>query len=1324
MSKKKTGASTRGRQKRLNLRLLLVLIVSGLVGGGAVYGLHRFQVGRLASKFQREATLAEREERFDDAERHLWRSVCLAPQKLDPYVRLANVLRWRLGRLDQADHWMERLVTLHPSSPRAHVLRGRYLLESARTEDANADAATALDLAPDDREALLLSARCSAILGQHDQASKYAARAVELYPRSADAYLTHADVEWRAGNRETALKSMRDGVKLTVGDRALLGNLVTLLLDEGDVGEAQGIVEVLAANPLSAPLAAYLQAKIDYTEGRWLAASRGFERARTDLALEPELSRQIAHWLADCYGRIGDRRRQLAVYERSVEVDPAWVPARLGLASALLSVGRLDDAIAEYRTLANAPNAPAAWQVQLAQTLVNKNLRMAPSKRDWQEVDEVLERVAQSDPASVRVALLRADVLLARNRALEAEELLRETGARDRESLEIRIALSSLSDRKGEWDVSKELLDEAERELGDSVVLRLARGRHLLRRREPDTAESLRKLSENTEQLPEREVPDLWRRLAWTSFRAGDVEHARQLSQRAAERDPKNLEIRLLMLDIAVWTGDALGLAAVLDEVQRIEGDGPIWHYGRALYFRLLALEDLKQEGLLEQAKEHLSQARALRPEWSRVPRLAAEIHDIEGHQDQAIDGYLEAIALGERNPRAVRRVVYLLSRRQRYSEADEIIRRLEEGQAVVPIELLRTASELSLRLGDPERALEIANRLAQISGDYRNHVWLAQVLATLGTRARSEQRAEESKARLGEAEAALRRAVELAADEPESWAALARFLSEMGETEKVERAIAEIREKVPEDRATLVLARCYEVIGKAEEADSQCEAALTAGSDDPATVAWVADFFTRRGKQAEAEELLRKIIAGQVRGDETLVLWARRRLATALSARGGYPRLGEAIDLIERNLAAAGSSVEDQRVKGVLLASHPKRARRREAIRILETVLPGQWAPVPEDRFTLARLYMAEGDWDKAAGQLKLLVDAHGSEPRYLAAYINTLFELGDAEGAESWLGRMEQVAAGQFAATGLRAEALLRRGRVDEAIKTLRAYLEAPNAQPKEQLARLSLVAAYLQSKAGRQSDGDQDGVSARFLAEAETMRRDHVEEFPEQEILIAPILGRQGRMEEALELAQRAWEHAGAGAIAQATSALQASGALGDGEMERIENILVAALKKHERAVSLLLALANVRIFQERNEEAEALFREAMEAGPGNVVAMNNLAVLLALQETRLTEAQQLIDEAIELGGPISHLLDSRATVYMATGKPGEALADLDAALAESPSATSYFHKAQVHYGAGEQEAAGKALAEAHQLGLTPEQLAPLERPAYRALKAALQ
>jgi len=1301
-----------------------VLIVSGLVCGGVVYGLHRFQVGRLASKFLREATLAERDERFDDAERHLWRSVCLAPQKLDPYVRLANLLRWRLGRLDQADHWMEKLVASHPSSPRAHVLRGRYRLQNARTEDANADAVAALDLAPDDREALLLNARCAALLEQHDQAAKYAARAVELYPRSADAYLTHAHVQWRVGNRETALKSMRDGVKLTVGDKALLGNLVTLLLDEGEVGEAQELVDVLAANPLSAPLAAYLQARIDYTEGRWLAASRGFEQARADLALEPELSRQIAYWLADCYGRMGDPRRQLAVYERSVEVDPAWVPARLGLASALLSVGRLDDAIAEFRMLASAPNAPTAWQAQLAQALVNKNMRLAPSKRDWKDVEEVLQLAAQSDPESVRVALLRADVLMAQNRALEAEKLLQDARARDRESLEIRIALSSLSDRKGEWDVSKDLLDEAERELGDSVVLRLARSRRLLRRGEPNTAESLRGLSENTEQLPEQEVADLWRRLAWTSFRAGDVEHARQLSERAAEKDPKNLEMRLLMLDIAVWTGDALGLAAVLDEVQRIEGDGPIWHYGRALYFRLLALEDLKQKGLLEQAKEHLSQAKALRPEWSRVPRLTAEIHDIEGNQDQAIDDYLKAIALGERNTRSVRRVVYLLSRRQRYSEADEIIRRLEEGQGVVPIELLRTASELALRLGDPDRALEIANRLTRVSGDYRNHVWVAQVLGALGMRARSEQRDDESKARLGEAEAALRRALELAADEPESWATLARFLSETGDTEKIEALMAEIGEKVPEDKAPLVLARCYEVVGKAEEADSQCEAALTAGSDDPATVAWVADFFTRRGKQAEAEELLRKIIAGQVRGDETLVVWARRRLATALAARGGYPRLGEAIDLIERNLAAAGSSVADQRVKGVLLASHPKRARRREAIRILETVLPGQWAPVPEDRFTLARLHMAEGDWDKAAAQLKLLVDSYGSEPRYLAAYVNTLFQLGDMAGAESWLKRMEQVAAGQFATTGLRAEASLRRGRVDEALQTLRAYLEAPDSQPKEKLTRLDLVAAYLQDKARRKSDGDQDDLSSRFVAEAERMRRDHVEEFPQQEILIASILARQGRLKEALELADRCWGQAEAATVAQATSALQAGAALGDGELERIENILVAALKKHERAVSLLLALANVRIYQERNEEAEALFREALEANPGDVVAMNNLAVLLALQETRLTEARQLIDEAIERGGPISHLLDTRATVYLATGKPGEALADLDAALAEAPSATSYFHKAQVHYGAGEQEAAGKALAEAHQLGLTPEQLAPLERPAYRELKAALQ
>ena len=1192
-----------------------------------------------------------------------------------------------------------------------------------RVEEAETDAVRALELAPDHRDGLLLIARCATGKGQYERAREHAARAVKLYPRSADAYLTLADVELRAGNPQEAVTWLRDGLKLTVGDQELLASLVTLLLDEGEVRKAQEMVNTLEAEPRSARLAGYLQARIDYAQGRWLEASRGFEQARTQLTLQPELGRQMEYWLADCYGQMGDLQRRLAAYQRAAEIAPSWVPARLGIASTLLSAGRVDEALPELRQLVKAPNAPAAWWTQLVRALVIRNTRLAPSERDWQEVENALEHAAQTDSESVQVAILRFDVLVAQNRVQEAGKLLQDAQAKNPKSVELWIARAALADRQRDWQPAANLLDEAERQLGDSVALRLARAAHLVRRRENNTAESLRKLSDNTKQFLMADVLELWRGLAWTSFRVGDDEHAKRLAERVAEREPDNLRIQLLMLDLAVRAGDALGMTPILREIERIQGRGPLWHYGRAVHFHLLANEGLNQKALFHQAQEHLAEARKLRPEWSRIPALAAEIHNLQGDQDRAIEEYLQAIDLGERSTEAVRRVIGLLYRRQRYGEADQIIRRLEEEQGPFLADLARMASELSLRLGDSSRALEIARQVAEKSNDHRDHIWLAQILEGLGLSAKSDERTDESQSALREAEATLRHAVELADAVPDTWAALASFLVRTEQTEKVESVLAEVRRKVPPEKAPLVLARCYEAIGKPEEAQKQCEAALAAAPKDPATVAWAADFFARTGNQPEAEKQLRRIIAGQVQAKQQLVLWARRKLATILAARGGYPNLQQALDLVERNLAA-GTSVEDQRVKAILLASHPQRRRRREAIRILETVLQGRWSPAREDQFVLARLYVAEGDWSKAARQLKPLVDSPRTEPQYVAAYVETLLKQEDLAQAESWLTRLEEVASQQFSTAGLRAEALFQRGEFDRAINVLKRYLEDPNSQPTDRTVRLDLVASYLQTNAQRPKGTDQDRVASKLVGEAEAIRREYVAQHPEQEILIAAILSQQGRREEALELAEKAWKTAEPTTIARATAALQAGGAASPDELQRIETILLAALEKHERAAPLLLGLANLRISQERYKEAEALLREVIGRNDGSVVALNNLAVLLALQQTQLKEARQLIEKAIERAGPISHLLDSRASVYVALGKPSEALADLDAAIAEDANPTSYFHKAQLHYKAGQQEAAAQALAEAHDLGLTLSLLSPLERPAYQKLHAALK
>ena len=118
------------------------------------------------------------------------------------------------------------------------------------------------------------------------------------------------------------------------------------------------------------------------------------------------------------------------------------------------------------------------------------------------------------------------------------------------------------------------------------------------------------------------------------------------------------------------------------------------------------------------------------------------------------------------------------------------------------------------------------------------------------------------------------------------------------------------------------------------------------------------------------------------------------------------------------------------------------------------------------------------------------------------------------------------------------------------------------------------------------------------------------------------------------------------------------------------------------------------------------------------------MNNLAVLLALQGIKLDEALQLADGAVETLGPLGPVLDSRAIVHMARRDSRKALQDIEDSLADRETPLRYFHQAQIFMQLGQENSAKNAIFKAKQLGLTPDMLQPLERPAYEKLKKLLK
>jgi tetratricopeptide (TPR) repeat protein len=1238
-------------------------------------------------------------------------SIRLAPDRVESYARLSSLLRGRIKNAEEADRYMEDLVRRNPKSSSALTAHGQYVLTMAQDEEAAGQAKEAADhyglAAKDAAEAIKQLPPASDPVAMNESGAAYhlaasvafkqrqletartqAQRGVAIAPGFVPLYLLLAQIEANDGQRAEAIQWVRRGLEHTAGQFALLYKLVYLLLDDRQTDEAERLLGKLRDAEQSPASVGFLEARLWIAKEQWQEAIRVLDRVRPQLWTEREIQLVLEtdFWLAYCYGKLGNADQQLMAYRRIYEINPGWLPAQQGMATVLASLGRIDEAMDVLRNTLRLANAPPINRLQLAKLLILSNLRRNKEDRDWNEVAKALDAAEQAVPESAQLPILRAEALVAQDRFQEAEKLLTDARAKYPNEPDVWVALTAIAQRQQRWDAAEKALREAEQQLGDNVVVRQARARYLVLRQGQEAAAQIRELAKNTEKFSAEQRRQLFLGLAILSFQAGDPDQTQDLCRQISQADRQNLPVRLLLFDLARMNKNAAGMKEILEEIQRIEGEGPLWHYARAIYLCLTASD--ARDPCLQEAMEHLTQARAARPAWAALPQLSAEICDRRGDPEGAIKNYLAAIDLGERGPSSIRRVVQLLYERQRYNEADRALRRLEDQQTPFSTDLGRLAAEISLQLENFERALEVAKQVATNSKDFRNHIWFGQLLGIMG--ARSGQDPQKSQATIDQAEKEFRMGVQLAEKSPEAWVALIQFLVRVDRKEKAEAAIQEALGKLPGTESAVALAQCYEIVGRNDEAEKRYEAALAAKPEDAALLQTVAEFYLRTKATDKAKPLLARLLNCKAEADLSHLVWARRNLAMLALSSGGNPGVMRAAQLTAENLKSPQASLLDRRLRALTLASMPDRGARLEAVKIWEQVLRDQrFAPrdeqltpdqIAQDLFMLAETYRGlgtQGDhrktgWNNATRHMRTLLSTKGKDPRYVSTFVQWLIEEGDLQEAHLWLQQLQAIAPDSPTTLDLRIQWLLKQKH-------------------------------------------DED------LKQAETLVRDFVKKHPEQPLALAKFLARAGRGDEALAVLEPEIS-LNPDMIADAVVALLATKKTPE-QTARCEKILAAALEKHKRPISLLLVQAELESGQQRFDRVEANYREILQKDPKNLVALNNLAMLLAARNLHLDDAEKMIQLAIDLHGPMPGLLDTRAAVYTAQGKEKEARADLQTANENTGNQTamSFFREARIDMLRGDRDAAAKAIRNAKNAGLKPDDLHPAERSVYAQLMA---
>ena len=291
-------------------------------------------------------------------------------------------------------------------------------------------------------------------------------------------------------------------------------------------------------------------------------------------------------------------------------------------------------------------------------------------------------------------------------------------------------------------------------------------------------------------------------------------------------------------------------------------------------------------------------------------------------------------------------------------------------------------------------------------------------------------------------------------------------------------------------------------------------------------------------------------------------------------------------------------------------------------------------------------------------------------------------------------------------------------------EAFDLLKGFVDKPGAIPKDRGTRLRMVADKVDRIARQFKKPEEADLASQCRAYAESLYRDYAKKDPARKLVLAVFLGTRSNVDEALDILEEALPTSRPEDLSQTCSLIIQGGKADTKQLERINGIILTAMKKYDRPVPFILALAELRTRQGQYAETGDLYREVLNKVPASFVAMNNLAVLQALQGVNLDESLKLINRAIDIAGPLGVLLDSRATVYMAMKNPEKAIEDMTTAVADQDVPVRLFHLALAYDLAGNRGDAKKALDSALQKGLTKETLHPLELPSFEKLQQELK
>lgn len=447
------------------------------------------------------------------------------------------------------------------------------------------------------------------------------------------------------------------------------------------------------------------------------------------------------------------------------------------------------------------------------------------------------------------------------------------------------------------------------------------------------------------------------------------------LSEMAA-RDPKDIRARTLLLDIREVRADQAKAEELVKQLQEAEGqNGLMWRLYRASTW----LSSERWRSSQQETVDLLQYCIDADPEWVAPPLLLVQLYEKLGDTKRVEETCRQALVRNSSAMAIADKLITLLERQGRLSDAEDIRQRVEADPRVASAWNVNAA----LRAGDSSRAIdELRLRISNDDRDVESRILLARLLYW------QTHDAERALGYLDEAEAITSRSLATVG-------VRAAILKAEGQGDRAQQILDEYVDDKGDFNAYLMRASYYISQGQPELAEADYKRLIAFPDKDQQRTAYalLSDFYSRQNRVDEAVQTLEE---GLNADPSDLVL--QRMLMKRLFMRGQDQDRDRALVMLATLEEKLRQDPDLMQVRAMELLRQGDVQSVQAATSKLEEVV--KLNPTAVDAYrTLINLAMRAQEYEAARGYAIRAMGANPKHPLLLSARGRAEVALGNAQ-------------------------------------------------------------------------------------------------------------------------------------------------------------------------------------------------------------------------------------------------------------------------------------------------------------------------------------